>query len=80
MVEPRLVPDLKRFGIGRPKIIVGSKGLAVVGGQIVMCLVRLYGSPTVVVWSKRMYNGRAKTVMGAEDIGEADVERLRPVR
>jgi hypothetical protein len=69
MVEPRLVSDLKRFGIGRPKSIVGSKGSAVVGGQIVMCLVRLYGSPTVVVWSKGMYNGRAKTAMGSEDIG-----------
>jgi hypothetical protein len=34
-----------------------------------MCLVRLYGSPTVVVWSKGMYNGRAKTVMGTEGIG-----------
>ncbi|GMB00729.1 hypothetical protein [Pelosinus sp. IPA-1] len=54
------------FGIGRPKIIVGSKGSAVVGGQIVICLVRLCGSPTVVVWSKGMCNGRAKTVMGAE--------------
>ena len=69
MVEPRLVSDLKRFGIGRPKSVVGSKGSAVVGGQMVICLVRLYGSPTVVVWSKEMYSCRAKTVMGSEDIG-----------
>lgn len=60
---------VERLGIGRPKSIVGSKGSAVVGGQIVICLVRLYGSPTVVVWSKGMCNGRAKTVMGAEGIG-----------
>ncbi|AJQ28927.1 hypothetical protein [Pelosinus fermentans] len=69
MVEPRLVSDLNRFGIGRPKSIVGSRGSAVVGGQIVICLVRLYGSPTVVVWSKGMCNGRAKTAMGSEVIG-----------
>jgi len=39
-----------------------------VGGQIVVCLVRLYGSPTVVVWSKGMYDGRAKIVKGAAEI------------
>ncbi len=53
------------FGISRPKIIVGSNGSAVVGGQIVICLVRLYSSPTVVVWSKGMYGGRAKTAKGS---------------
>ena len=40
-----------------------------VGEKIVMCLVRLYGSPTVVMWSIGMCNGRAKTSMGSEDIG-----------
>ena len=56
----------QRFGIGRPKIGVGSpRGSVSVGGQIGMCLVRLYGSPTVVVWSKEMYAGRAKTARGA---------------
>ncbi len=56
------------FGISRPKIVVRSAGLAVVGGQIVICLVRLYGSPTVVVWSKGMYSGRAKTARGSGGI------------
>jgi hypothetical protein len=37
----------------------------VVGGQMVMRLPRLYGSPTVVVWSKGMYGCRAKTAGGA---------------
>ncbi len=69
MVEPRLMPDLfAGFGIGRPKISVRSKGLALVGGQIVVCPVRLCGSPTVVVWSKGMYSGRAKTVMGFGEV------------
>ena len=70
MVEPRLVSDLRGFGISRPKISVRSEGLALVGGKIVMCLVRLYGSPTVVVWSKGMYDGRAKTARGAGDSGD----------
>ncbi len=65
MVEPRLVSDLAGFGISRPKIGVGSEGSALVGGKIVICLVRLYGSPTVVVWSKGMYGSRAKTAGGA---------------
>ncbi len=52
--------------ISRPKIGVGSAGSALVGGQIAVCLVRLYGSPTVVVWSKGMYCGRAKTARGSE--------------
>ena len=55
------------FDIGRPKISVGSQGSALIGGQIAICLVRLYGSPTVVVWSKGMYISRAKTVRGAGD-------------
>ncbi|BBB93273.1 hypothetical protein MAMMFC1_03985 [Methylomusa anaerophila] len=67
MVEPRLVSDLSGFGIGRPKINVRSQGLALVGGKITMCLVRLYGSPTVIVWSKGMYSGRAKTAKGTAD-------------
>ncbi|MPL58490.1 hypothetical protein SDC9_04023 [bioreactor metagenome] len=59
------------FGISRPKIAVGSAptGSAVVGGKIGACSERLYGSPTVVVWSQGMCIGRAKTVMGCEVIG-----------
>ncbi len=61
-------------GISRPKIGVGSHpGSASVGGQIVICLVRLYGSPTVVVWSKGMYGGRAKTVRGAGEVSRKTV-------
>ena len=66
-----------RFGIGRPKSIVGSKGSVIVGGQIVICLPRLYGSLTVVVWSKGMGNGRAKTAKGSEYQGSIVVGRLR---
>ena len=66
MVEPRLVSDLTLgFGISRPKIGIGSKGSVSVGGQIGICLVKLYGSPTVVVWLKGMCIGRAKTVVGS---------------
>ncbi|MEN6566375.1 MAG: hypothetical protein ABFC57_08740, partial [Veillonellales bacterium] len=49
--------------------------MASVGGQIVMCLVRLYGSPTVVVWSKGMYGGRAKTVKGSGEASREPVQR-----
>jgi hypothetical protein len=66
MVEPRLVSDILVFGISRPKIGVGSQGSALVGGKTGMCLERLYGSPTVVVWSQGMDVGRAKIVMGCE--------------
>jgi hypothetical protein len=38
-----------------------------------MCLVRLYGSPTVVVWSKGMHGGRAKTVRGAGEVARTTV-------
>ncbi|WP_235814569.1 hypothetical protein [Propionispora sp. 2/2-37] len=55
--------------MSRPKIIIGSKGSVVVGGQIVICLVKLCGSPTVVVWLKGMYGGRAKTAKGSENKG-----------
>ena len=66
MVEPRLASDLEKgFGVSRPKIHVGSMGSVWVGGQMVICLVRLYGSPTVVVWSKGMCGCRAKTARGA---------------
>jgi len=69
MVEPRLVQGLLRLCISRPKIGVRSvTGLALVGGQIVVCLVRLYGSPTVVVWSKGMCDGRAKIVGGSAGV------------
>ena len=56
------------FGVSRPKIHVGSAGSAWVGGQMVICLVRLYGSPTVVVWSKGMHVGRAETVRSAGEV------------
>ncbi|GBG58470.1 hypothetical protein SPFL3102_02192 [Sporomusaceae bacterium FL31] len=54
------------FGISRPKISVGSQGSALVGGKTSMSLERLYGSPTVVVWSQEIYVGRAKIVTGCE--------------
>ena len=60
---------VERLGISRTKIIVGSEGSVVVGEKILICLVRLYGSPTVVMWSIGMCNGRAKTSMGSEAIG-----------
>ncbi|CUH96868.1 hypothetical protein P22_2980 [Propionispora sp. 2/2-37] len=68
MVEPRLTPDFSpEFDVGRPKINAGSAGSVLVGGKIIIGLVRLYGSPTVVVWSKGMYNGRAKIAEGSGD-------------
>lgn len=80
MVERRLVSGLTGLGISRPKSIVGSKGSAVVGGQMTICLERLYGSPTVVVWSQEMCGCRAKTVMGCEFYGSFAVERLQAVQ
>lgn len=78
MVEPRLVSDrIYRFGISRPKIVVGSRGSAVVGGKTGMGLERLCGSPTVVVWSQGIYVGRAKIIMGCEFYGSIAVERLQ---
>ncbi|VBB06229.1 Hypothetical protein LUCI_1445 [Lucifera butyrica] len=68
MVEPRLLADLLRGSlvVGQ-RLILDRSGLVLVGGKIVMCLVRLYGSPTVVVWSKEICNSRAKTAKGAVD-------------
>ena len=66
MVEPRLVSGLKGLGISRPKIVVGPSGSAVVGGKTGMSRERLYGSPTVVMWSQVIDVGRAKIVMGCE--------------
>ncbi|MCX7781836.1 MAG: hypothetical protein N2491_13200 [Negativicutes bacterium] len=80
MVEPRLVSGPCGLGISRPKIVVGSKGSAAVGGQTGIGRERLYGSPTVVVWSQVMYVGRAKIVMGCELYGSLAVERLQAVR
>jgi hypothetical protein len=58
------------LGISRTKITVGSaEGSAVVGEQIAVCLERLCGSPTVIVWSQGMYGSRAKTIMGCERNG-----------
>lgn len=65
------------LGISRSKIAVGSKGSAVVGEKIVICLERLYDSPTVIVWSQGMYSNRAKTIMGCELYGSFAVERLQ---
>ena len=42
-----------------------------------MGLERLYGSPTVVVWSQGIYVGRAKIVMGCEPYGSIAVVRLQ---
>jgi hypothetical protein len=47
------------------RLVSGPSGLVLVGGKIITCLVRLYGSPTVVVWSKGMCSGRAKTAKGS---------------
>ena len=67
MVEPRLASDIhKVFGVSRPKISVGSAGSVLVGGKTGMSCERLYGSPTVVVWSQGIYVGRAKIAMGCE--------------
>ncbi|MDR1701198.1 MAG: hypothetical protein LBR56_00305, partial [Sporomusaceae bacterium] len=49
------------------RLMLGLLGLALVGGQIVKCVVRLFGSPTVAARSKDMFNSRAKTAMGAEN-------------
>ena len=66
MVEPRLVSGLRGLGISRPKIGVGSKGSGSVGGQTGDISERLYGSPTVVMWSQGSVVGRATIVMGCE--------------
>ena len=66
MVEPRLVSGLKGLGISRPKVVVGSKGSAVAGGQTGDISERLYGSPTVVMWSQVSIVGRAKIAAGCE--------------
>ena len=66
MVEPRLVSGLKGLGISRPKVVVGSKGSAVAGGQTGDISERLYGSPTVVMWSQGSVVGRATIAMGCE--------------
>jgi len=69
------------LGISRSKIAVGSEnGSAVVGEKIAIGLERLYGSPTVVVWSQGMYCSRAKTIMGCEFNGSFAVGRLQAVQ
>lgn len=62
--------------MGRPKMIVGSAGSAMVGGKIVILSERLYGSPTVIVWSQGRYNSRVKIVRCA---GEVSRELFRGV-
>ncbi|WP_243650541.1 hypothetical protein [Anaerospora hongkongensis] len=54
------------LGSSRPKVSIGSKGSVLAGGKTGMGRERLYGSPTVVVWSQMMYVGRAAIVMGCE--------------
>ena len=66
MVEPRLVSGLMGLGMSRPKVVVGSKGSAVAGGQTGGVRERLYGSPTVVMWSQVSIVGRAKIAAGCE--------------
>ena len=66
MVEPRLVSGLKGLGMSRPKVVVGSSGSAAAGGQTGGIRERLYGSPTVVMWSQVSVVGRATIVMGCE--------------
>ena len=68
MVEPRLVSDSLQGSalVGQRLLSDLFPGSAVVGGKIGAGLERLYGSPTVVVWSQGMCISRAKTVMGCE--------------
>ena len=66
MVEPRLVSGLMGLGMSRPKVVVGSNGSAVAGGQTGGVRERLYGSPTVVMWSQVSIVGRAKIAAGCE--------------
>ena len=68
------------FGISRPKSGIGSEGSVLVGGKTGMGCERLYGSPTVAVWSQGIYAGRAKTAMGCELYGSFAVERLQAVQ
>jgi len=67
MVEPRAVSDILWCSalVGQ-RLASGRKGSALVGGKTGMGLERLYGSPTVVVWSQGMCVGRAKIVRGSE--------------
>ncbi|MBP2664717.1 MAG: hypothetical protein H6Q71_2665, partial [Firmicutes bacterium] len=57
-----------------------ENGSAVVGEKIAICLERLCGSQTVVVWSQGMYVSRAKTIMGCEFNGSLAVGRLQAVQ
>jgi hypothetical protein len=67
MVEPRLVSDLTMgFGIGRPKIGVGSvRARCQSAGRSVSGVLWLCGSRNVAAWSKEIHTGRAKTARGA---------------
>jgi hypothetical protein len=67
MVEPRVVQGLNQGALyqSAKDWRQVSNGLALVGGQSIVCLVRLCGSPTVVVWSKGMCNVRAKIAGGS---------------
>lgn len=65
MVEPRILLGPKGLNNIRPKVNIGSKGSILAGGQSIICLPRLYASPTVGIRSKGMYNVRAKTIKGS---------------
>ena len=48
-----------------PKVVVGSAGSAMAGGEIIMCLVCTYYGRKVMDGAKRMHSGRAQIAMGA---------------
>ncbi len=60
------IAGLEGLGIGRPKVVIGSKGSVIAGGKTGMSREKLYGSPTVVVWFQVIYVGRAKIAKGCE--------------
>ena len=78
MVEPRSVSDLNwgPVSVGQRLASDPTPGSALVGGQIGICLLWLYGSPTVVVWSKGMCAGRAKTAKGSGEVPRKTVQRV----
>jgi|GEM_PF-6199081 len=69
MVEPRVLLGPKGLNSIRPKVNIGSKGSILVGGQSIICLPRLYISPTVGILSKGIYDVRAKIIKGSELFG-----------
>jgi hypothetical protein len=54
MVEPRVLLDPKGFNDTRPKINIGSNiGSVLVGGQSIICSIRLYIGPNCRYMVKR---------------------------